>query len=218
MFRDAGARVVNVSIPSLKMAVPCYYILACAEASSNLARYDGIRYGFRESHMSMENLVPHASELHAMVSKSRGMCLGSEVIKRILTGSFVISKEAYDEYYGAADRIRTGLRRAIDLAFESQGIDFLMGPTTPVLPYELERPPSPASMLLNDFLTVPANLTGLPSISVPVAVSQSLGSLQPKPIGLQLIGRRHGESNLLKAAMAIELRAGFETSVPNWIR
>ena len=217
MLQDAGATIKQISIPSLKLALPCYYLLACAEASSNLSRYDGVRYGQRfqgntiESNLSTTNQI--AANLHEMISSTRGSYFGPEVIKRILTGTFVLCKGSYDEYYGKAVAVRLLIRKEIEEIYAKEGIDVLASLTTPVLPFPLDNPPDSADMLLNDFLTVPANLAGIPAVSVPVGTCVrhlTDQSQEVLPIGLQLFGKANREFDLLRIALAVEQRAQFK--------
>lgn len=229
ILRDAGAIIRPVSIPSLKYALPCYYVLACAEASSNLARYDGVRYGKRydavtaSSNDSDTRKIPSADSLHAMMSQTRGTLFGPEVLKRILTGSFVLSKGAYDQYYGKALAVRLHIRDEVNAVFQS-GVDVLIGPTSPILPYPLENAPDTAGMIMSDYYTVIANLCGAPAISVPVSVTTrrtNLGSRvfeEHLPISLQIIGPQHHDSSILEIAYAIEQRVNFDSKILSFTR
>jgi aspartyl-tRNA(Asn)/glutamyl-tRNA(Gln) amidotransferase subunit A len=218
MFIDAGAKVVDVSLPLLRLAVPCYYILACAEASSNLSRYDGIRYGLRYDPDMAEKQEVEIGALHKLISKNRGLGFGPEVIKRILTGSYVLSESAYHQYYGNADRIRNGIRKEMTALFSDNNINMIACPTSPTLPYSLNDPPDPCQMLLNDLFTVPANLTGSPAISIPISVSYSSKYDTSLPIGIQLMGPSLSESQLFQSALALEQRAQFNKKhTPEWL-
>lgn len=253
MLEDAGASVKTVSIPALKVALPCYYLLACAEASSNLARYDGIRFGARSVAAPGGEEAAGAAKgtdsrsttegLFAMIAKSRGEGFGKEVIKRVLAGTFVLSKSAFDEYYVTADRIRAKLRRDMHQVLRGGdgGVDCLLGPTSPHSAFLLHSPPDAAEMMINDCLTVPANLCGLPAISVPCGVAtqnfparvsgvqedqgvQNGPSLTRAahtatvPVGMQLVGRYCMEGDLFRVALALEQRANFVAHVPEWVR
>jgi len=218
MFIDAGAKVVDVSLPLLRLAVPCYYILACAEASSNLSRYDGIRYGLRYDPDMAEKQEVEIGALHKLISKNRGLGFGPEVIKRILTGSYVLSESAYHQYYGNADRIRNGIRKEMRAMFSDNNIHMIACPTSPTLPYALNDPPDPCQMLLNDLFTVPANLTGSPAISIPISVSYSSKYDTNLPIGIQLMGPSLSETQLFQSALALEQRAQFNKNhTPEWL-
>jgi aspartyl-tRNA(Asn)/glutamyl-tRNA(Gln) amidotransferase subunit A len=170
-----------------------------------------------------------------LISKSRGEGFGNEVIKRILTGTFVLSSSGYDDYYGSAIDARRILRQDFSSVFQS-GVDVILSPTSPILPFPLLYPPSTASMITGDVFTVPANLCGLPAISLPVSTvmksyitQSSLNEVKecrsndmnsttaPLPIGMQLIGKYCGESILFKIALAIEHRAEFNKLVPDWV-
>ena len=216
MLQDAGAKVVDVSMPLLRLAVPCYYVLACAEASSNLSRYDGIRYGFRYKEEDGKHDI-ELGALHKLIAKNRGLGFGPEVIKRILTGSFVLSESAYHQYFGNADRVRHGIRKEITELFSTHGVNMIACPTSPTLPYALNDPPDPCQMLLNDMFTVPANLTGVPAISIPINVSYSSQYDTNLPVGIQLIGPSLSESQLFIAALALEQRAEFYKHTPQWL-
>lgn len=189
----AGATVHEVSLPMTPHALPTYYIIAPAEASSNLARYDGLRYGVR---------VP-GETLDEMYGNSRRQGFGAEVRRRILMGTYVLSAGYYDAYYLKAQKIRTLIARDFDRVFES--VDVLLTPTTPGEAFAIdERPTDPVTMYLNDIFTVTVNLAGLPGLSVPVGLSKT-----GLPLGLQLIGPRLSEQQLFNAALALEESAGF---------
>jgi aspartyl-tRNA(Asn)/glutamyl-tRNA(Gln) amidotransferase subunit A len=177
MLRDAGATIRPVSAPSLRMALPTYYLLACAEASSNLSRYDGIRYGYRSSPSltsrrsgAGDPLESIAGDLHREMSRSRGEGFGPQVLRRILAGTFVLSESAHHDYFDRAvlarQRIVAELGGLLDLESPlTEGrVDCIVGPTSPILPFYQAEQPDFASMLLNDFMTVAANLTGAPAI------------------------------------------------------
>jgi aspartyl-tRNA(Asn)/glutamyl-tRNA(Gln) amidotransferase subunit A len=194
----AGARLQPIELPHEKYAVPTYYVIATAEASSNLARYDGVRYGFRS---------PHAEELAAMYADTRSAGFGAEVKRRILLGTFVLSSGYYDAYYGRAQRVRTLLRNDFDAAFES--VDVVIGPATPSTAFAIgEKADDPLAMYLSDVFTVTANLTGLPGISVPCG-----RDADGLPIGVQILGPMYGEQKMLQAARLIEkMRGPWETA------
>lgn len=200
--RDAGAEVVEVSLPHTKYALPAYYIIAPAEASSNLARYDGVRYGLRD--------LPEGANLQEMYAKTRAEGFGDEVKRRILIGTYVLSAGFYDAYYTQAQKVRTLIARDFDGAWEQ--CDVLLTPTAPSAAFALgEKNADPIAMYLNDVFTVPSSLAGLPAMSVPGGVDA--GGL---PLGLQIIGRALDEQGVLNAALAIEQRAGFVARPGRW--
>ena len=194
----AGAEPVGISLKHTRYALPAYYIIAPAEASSNLARYDGVRYGLRED----------ADDLDSMYGKTRGAGFGAEVRRRILIGTYVLSQGYYDAYYVKAQQVRTLIARDFTDAFES--CDVILTPTTPEPAFAMgEKSDDPIAMYLNDALTVPSSLAGLPAISVPAGLTAD-----GLPLGLQLIARPFDEPTLFSAARAIEDAAGFDTAAP----
>ena len=198
MLRDAGAEVVEVSLPHAKYALPVYYIIAPAEASSNLARYDGVRFGVR---------VP-GKDLNSMYENTRGAGFGAEVRRRILMGTYVLSAGYYDAYYLRAQKVRRLIRNDFNEAFKS--CDAILSPTTPSTAFAIgEKQNDPVQMYLEDVFTVPLNLAGLPGISVPIGLAQN-----GLPLGLQLMGRAFDESTLFTAASALEKAAGFTHKPP----
>ncbi len=189
----AGASVVEIGLPLTKYALPAYYIIAPAEASSNLARYDGVRYGLR---------VP-GETLEAMYEETRGQGFGAEVRRRILIGTYVLSAGYYDAYYLKAQKVRTLIARDFAQAFER--CDAILTPTAPSSAFAIgEKMDDPVAMYLNDVFTVPSSLAGLPAISVPAGLSAD-----GLPLGLQVIGRTFDEENVLSVAAALEAAAGF---------
>jgi aspartyl-tRNA(Asn)/glutamyl-tRNA(Gln) amidotransferase subunit A len=190
-LKGRGAALVDIEMPHAKYAIPVYYLVATAEASSNLARYDGVRYGFRDPQ----------SELGAMYSRTRAKGFGAEVKRRIMLGTYVLSAGYYDAYYVKAQQVRTLILRDYDRAFER--VDVVAMPTSPTPPFKLgERTSDPLQMYLADVFTVSANLAGLPAVSIPCGfTSPASGTL---PIGLQLTGRRFDEATLLRMADAYE--------------
>ena len=201
-LRDAGAEVVEVSLPHTKYALPAYYIIAPAEASSNLARYDGVRYGLRD--------LPDGANLQQMYAATRADGFGDEVKRRILIGTYVLSAGFYDAYYTQAQKVRTLIARDFEAAWEK--CDVLLTPTAPSAAFALgEKQADPLAMYLNDVFTVPASLAGLPAMSVPGGVDA--GGL---PLGLQIIGKPLDEQTVLDAALAIEERAGFVARPQAW--
>ncbi|MGI9418951.1 MAG: Asp-tRNA(Asn)/Glu-tRNA(Gln) amidotransferase subunit GatA [Geminicoccaceae bacterium] len=196
----AGAEIREVSLPHTKYALPAYYIVAPAEASSNLARYDGMRYGLR---VDGEDLIE-------TYEKTRGEGFGDEVKRRVLIGTYVLSAGYYDAYYLKAQKIRTLIKRDFDQAFEN--VDLILTPTTPFAPFPIgDRADDPIKMYLNDVFTVPTNLAGLPGISVPAGLSGD-----NLPLGLQLIGRPFDEETVFRAAGVLEEAAGF-TALPPYL-
>jgi len=193
LFERNGAVIENISLPALKLALPVYYIIACAEASSNLGRYDGIRYGYRtSSYTSIED----------MIVKTRSEGFGDEVKRRIMLGTYVLSSGYYDAYYKKACLIREEINREFDAVFEK--CDVLVAPTAPNTAFPLNyKGASPVEMYLSDICTVPVNIAGVPAISVPCG--EDAGGL---PIGMQIIGRRFGEATVLQAAYFYEQCAG----------
>ena len=192
-LKERGAEIVEVSLPHTKYALPTYYVLAPAEASSNLARYDGVRYGSRVE----------SDDLNDMYEKTRGEGFGGEVIRRILVGTYVLSAGYYDAYYRQAQRVRRLIANDFDAVFND--VDVLLTPTTPGTAFPLDdAPKDPVTMYLNDVFTVTVNLAGLPGISVPAGLSEN-----GLPLGLQLIGNKFDETRLLNAAFAVEQDAGF---------
>ncbi|PTQ10106.1 Asp-tRNA(Asn)/Glu-tRNA(Gln) amidotransferase GatCAB subunit A [Sphingomonas oleivorans] len=201
-MKDAGAEIVEVSLPHTKYALPTYYIIAPAEASSNLARYDGVRYGVRE--------LPEGASLADMYAATRSAGFGAEVKRRILIGTYVLSAGFYDAYYTKAQKVRALIARDFERAWEA--CDLLLTPTAPSAAFALgEKVADPLSMYLNDVFTVPASLAGLPAMSVPGGLDAT-----GLPLGLQIIGRPLDEQGVLNAGLAIEERAGFTARAEKW--
>ena len=195
MLRTAGATIVDVSMPHTKFALPTYYIIAPAEASSNLARYDGVRYGLRIE----------GDNLDDMYEKTRSVGFGAEVKRRILIGTYVLSAGYYDAYYLKAQRVRSLIKRDFDLVFDN--VDVLLTPTAPSDAFAIgENDDDPIKMYLNDIFTVPASLAGVPAISVPVGLSKN-----KLPLGLQIIGKMFDEELVLRVGGALEGMAGFKS-------
>jgi len=193
-LRDAGAEIVDISLPHTKYALPAYYIVAPAEASSNLARYDGMRYG----------LQVEGEDLTDTYERTRAEGFGHEVQRRVLIGTYVLSAGYYDAYYLKAQRVRTRIADDFKTAWES--CDVILTPTTPSAAFALgEKQDDPIAMYLNDIFTVPASMAGLPAISVPAGLSGD-----GLPLGLHLIGPAFGEETLLRAAGVLETAAGFD--------
>ena len=201
-LRDAGAEVVEVSLPHTKYALPAYYIIAPAEASSNLARYDGVRYGLRD--------LPDGAGLQDMYAATRAAGFGPEVKRRIMIGTYVLSAGFYDAYYTQAQKVRALIARDFDRAFER--CDVILAPTCPTAAFALgDKVADPLAMYLNDVFAVPASLAGLPAMSVPGGLDE-----HGLPLGLQIIGRALDEQGVLNACLAIEQRAGFTARAEAW--
>jgi aspartyl-tRNA(Asn)/glutamyl-tRNA(Gln) amidotransferase subunit A len=201
-MRDAGAEIVEVSLPHTRYALPAYYIIAPAEASSNLARYDGVRYGLR--------VQPAQGGLNDMYEATRAAGFGPEVKRRIMIGTYVLSAGFYDAYFNQAQKVRTLIARDFERVWES--CDLLLTPTAPSAAFGLgEKLADPIAMYLNDVFAVPASLAGLPAISVPAGLDA-----QGLPLGLQIIGKALDEQGILNAALAFEERAGFTHRAKAW--
>jgi aspartyl-tRNA(Asn)/glutamyl-tRNA(Gln) amidotransferase subunit A len=194
-LKEAGAEIVEVSLPHTRYALPAYYIVAPAEASSNLARYDGVRYGLRED---------GDASLTEMYEATRGAGFGAEVKRRVLIGTYVLSAGYYDAYYNKARQVRTLIARDFQEAFEN--VDVLLTPTAPSPAFAMgEKMDDPIAMYLNDVFTVPASMAGLPGTSVPAGLSG-----EGLPLGLQLVGRPFDEETVIRAAGVLEAAAGFD--------
>jgi len=201
-LRDAGAEIVAISLPHTRYALPAYYIIAPAEASSNLARYDGVRYGLRE--------LPAGAGLQEMYAATRAAGFGAEVKRRILIGTYVLSAGFYDAYYTQAQKVRALIARDFERAFAK--VDVILAPTAPTAAFGLgEKTADPLAMYLNDVFAVPASLAGLPAMSVPAGLNR-----EGLPLGLQLIGRPFDEQIVLDAGLAIEARAQFAARPELW--
>ena len=205
MLRDAGAEVVDVSLTHTKYALPAYYVIAPAEASSNLARYDGVRFGRRAQ-------LDAGDGITEMYENSRAEGFGAEVQRRIMIGTYVLSAGFYDAYYNRARRVRALIKKDFEDVFAS-GVDAILTPTTPSAAFGLGdmAEVDPVQMYLNDVFTVTVNLAGLPGISVPAGLDA-----QGLPLGLQLIGKPWEEGDLLNTAYALESAAGFTAKPNNW--
>ena len=201
-LKDAGAEIVEVSLPHTKYALPTYYIIAPAEASSNLARYDGVRYGLR--------VQPDQGGLQDMYEATRAAGFGAEVKRRIMIGTYVLSAGFYDAYFNRAQKVRALIARDFERVWEN--CDLLLTPTAPSAAFALgEKSADPIAMYLNDVFAVPASLAGLPAMSVPAGLDR-----QGLPLGLQIVGRALDEQNVLNAGLAIEERAGFTARPEAW--
>ena len=197
-LRDRGATLIDIDLPHAKLAIPAYYLICTAEASSNLARYDGVKYGYRS---------PAATSLKTMYSKTRDEGFGAEVKRRIMLGTYVLSAGYYDAFYLKAQQVRTLLRRDYERAFES--VDVVTMPTSPIPPFKLgEKTADPLQMYLADVFTVSVNLAGLPGVSVPCGFAEGL------PIGFQLIGRMFDEATILRVADAFERATEWHAAPP----
>ena len=198
--RALGAEVEEISLPHTDLAIPVYYIIATAEASSNLARYDGVRYTRRS---------PSTKDVIDMYFKSRAEGFGEEVKRRIILGSYVLSSGYYDAYYLRAQKVRTLIRRDFEDAFGR--VDVIMTPTSPTTAFKIgEKTSDPLAMYLSDICTINVNLAGLPGISVPCGFSS-----EGLPVGLQMIGKAFDEQNLLSFAASYEAARGFDSREPN---
>jgi aspartyl-tRNA(Asn)/glutamyl-tRNA(Gln) amidotransferase subunit A len=210
-----GATLVDVELPHARYAIPVYYLVSTAEASSNLARYDGVRYGFRAAADGTERsgtakAAPHAAayDLKAMYARTRAQGFGAEVKRRIMLGTYVLSAGYYDAYYLKAQQVRTLILRDYDRAFER--VDVVAMPTSPTAAFRIgERVADPLQMYLADVFTVSANLAGLPAVSVPCGFTADR-----LPVGLQLTGRRFDEATLLRVADAYERDTEWSKQVP----
>jgi aspartyl-tRNA(Asn)/glutamyl-tRNA(Gln) amidotransferase subunit A len=197
-FQSAGARLVDVSLPNLPLSVPTYYVVAPAECSSNLSRYDGVRFGHR---------CPEPRDLMDLYKRTRGEGFGAEVKRRVMTGTYVLSAGYYDAYYLKAQKIRSLINADFRRAFGE--VDVLMGPTTPTPAFALgAKTDDPITMYLNDIYTIGANLAGLPAVSVPCGLVDGL------PVGLQIIGPHFSEERLLAAAHAWQLETDWHRRHP----
>jgi aspartyl-tRNA(Asn)/glutamyl-tRNA(Gln) amidotransferase subunit A len=204
-LKAAGAEIVEISLPHTKHALPVYYVIAPAEASSNLARYDGVRYGRRAEISGNEGI-------REMYERTRAEGFGAEVKRRVMIGAYVLSAGYYDAYYLRAQKVRTLIRRDFEAVF-ADGVDAILTPATPSAAFALGEigDEDPVRMYLNDVFTVPVNLAGLPGISVPAGLDG-----QGLPLGLQLIGRPWEEAALLDAAYAIERAFSFDARPEKW--
>jgi aspartyl-tRNA(Asn)/glutamyl-tRNA(Gln) amidotransferase subunit A len=198
VLEKLGAIVEEVSLPSFEYALSAYYIIAPAEASSNLARYDGVRYGYR---------TEKAEDIWEMYKRTRAEGFGQEVKRRIMLGTYALSAGYYEAYYGKAQKVRTLIIRDFEKAFKA--FDALVSPTSPTVAFKIgEKVEDPLKMYMSDVCTIPINLAGLPAISIPCGLSQGL------PVGFQIIGKSLGEETIISLAYALEKEIGFEERPP----
>ena len=201
ILKNSGAKVVDISLPHTKYALPTYYIVAPAEASSNLARYDGVKYGYRSN--KGKNLIE-------MYENTRGEGFGDEVKRRVLIGTYVLSSGYYDAYYLKAQKVRRLIKNDFDECFK--GVDAILTPSTPNTAFKIgEKTNDPISMYLNDIFTVPVNLAGIPAISIPAGQDK-----KGLPLGLQLISKALDEQKILNIAYSMEKSIGFKQSLNRW--
>ena len=200
IIKDNGGDVIDISLPNTNYALPAYYIVAPAEASSNLARYDGVKYGFRSKG---ENLIDR-------YEKTRSEGFGDEVKRRIMIGTYVLSSGYYDAYYLKAQKVRRLIKNDFDEAYKK--VDAILTPSTPSSAFKIgEKLNDPVSMYLNDIFTVPINLAGLPAISLPAGHDKN-----GFPLGLQVIGRAFDEQTILNIAFSIEKNIGYKNNINDW--
>ena len=198
--KECGAEIIDISLPHTKYALPTYYIVAPAEASSNLARYDGVKYGFRSEG---ENLID-------MYEKTRSEGFGEEVKRRILIGTYVLSSGYYDAYYLKAQKVRQLIKKDFDDAYKK--VDAILTPSTPSSAFKIgEKTNDPVSMYLNDIFTVPVNLAGLPGISIPAGLDK-----KGFPLGLQIIGKPFDEQSILNIAYSMEEKINYKNNITDW--
>ena len=200
IVKKNGAEIIEISLPNTNYALPAYYIVAPAEASSNLARYDGVKYGFRSKG---DNLID-------MYEKTRSEGFGDEVKRRIMIGTYVLSSGYYDAYYLKAQKVRRLIKNDFDEVYKK--VDAILTPSTPSSAFKIgEKSNDPVSMYLNDIFTVPVNLAGLPAISIPSGRDKN-----NLPLGLQLIGKAFDEQNILNIAFSIEKQINFKNQINDW--
>ena len=201
ILKESGAEIIDISLPNTKYALPTYYIVAPAEASSNLARYDGVKYGFRSN---------KGTNLIEMYENTRSEGFGDEVKRRILIGTYVLSSGYYDAYYIKAQKVRQLIKNDFDESFKK--VDAILTPSTPSAAFKIgEKKNDPISMYLNDIFTVPVNLAGIPAISIPAGTDNN-----NYPLGLQLIGKTLDEQTLLNIAFAVEKKINFKQNLNRW--
>jgi len=199
-IESLGGEIDEVALPSTEHGISAYYVLAPAEASSNLARYDGVRYGRR---------AEGAGDLLEMYETTRSQGFGAEVKRRIMLGTYALSSGYYEAYYGQAQKVRTRIAEDFDGAFSA--VDFVVTPTSPSVAFGLgEKTDDPLEMYLNDFFTVPMSLAGIPAISIPAGLAEPAGGGRELPVGFQIAAPAFGEQKLLEAAYALERAVGFD--------
>jgi len=200
LLKSLGCELIDIRMPHTDYAIATYYIIATAEASSNLARYDGVRYGYRAD----------AEERLEMYERTRNEGFGDEPKRRIMVGTYALSAGYYDAYYGQAQKVRTVIKREHDALFET--FDALVSPTSPTVAFPLgARTADPIAMYLSDLLTIPSCMAGLPGLSIPCGLSEGL------PVGLQLVGPQFAENTLFRIGHALEQALGFDP-VPERLR
>ncbi|MEQ1673815.1 MAG: amidase family protein, partial [Candidatus Nitrotoga sp.] len=198
-YQKLGATVVNISLPNSKLSIPVYYVIAPAEASSNLSRFDGVRYGYR---------AKEYSDLTDMYQKSRAQGFGAEVKRRIMIGTYVLSHGYYDAYYVQAQKIRRLIAQDFDNAFKQ--CDVIMGPSAPGTAFNIgEKSDDPVAMYLQDIYTIAVNLAGLPGMSIPAGFGKN-----KLPIGLQIIGNYFSEAQMLNVAHRYQQATDWHTRMP----
>ena len=198
--KQCGAEVIDISLPHTNYALPAYYIVAPAEASSNLARYDGVKYGYRTEGMNLTE----------MYEKTRSEGFGNEVKRRIMIGTYVLSSGYYDAYYLKAQKVRRLIKKDFDEAYSK--VDAILTPSTPSSAFKIgEKTNDPLSMYLNDIFTVPVNLAGLPGISIPAGIDKN-----GYPLGLQIIGKPFDEQTILNIAYSMEEKINFKNNITDW--
>jgi aspartyl-tRNA(Asn)/glutamyl-tRNA(Gln) amidotransferase subunit A len=201
-YKKLGAHIVDISLPNTRLSIPVYYVLAPAEASSNLSRFDGVRYGYR---------APEYTDLADMYEKSRAQGFGAEVQRRIMIGTYVLSHGYYDAYYLQAQKIRRLI--AQDFVEAYKHCDVIMGPTSPSTAFKLgEKGDDPVQMYLSDIYTIAVNLAGLPGMSIPCGFGDN-----NMPVGLQIIGNYFDEARMLNVAHQYQLATDWHTKLPNGI-
>jgi len=196
-FEALGAQLVDISLPTINMATPTYYVIAPAEASSNLSRYDGVRFGHR---------CDNPADLQDLYERSRGEGFGTEVKRRIMIGTYALSAGYYDAYYAKAQKVRRLIQEDFIQAYKE--VDFIISQATPTPAVNSGETVDPATMYLNDIYTIPANLAGLPALSIPAGFSDGL------PVGIQLIGQHFEETRLLNAGHQYQLAHPWHTEAP----
>ena len=204
LIEELGGEVAEVELPNADHGISAYYVIAPAEASSNLARYDGVRFGLR---------VDGDADLTAMYERTRARGFGPEVKRRVMLGTYALSSGYYEAYYGRAQRVRTKIAEDFTTAFER--VDLIVTPTSPTVAFELgAKAADPLAMYLADYFTVPMSLAGIPAISIPCGLAEPAGGGPELPVGLQITAPAFAETNLLDAAHALERAIAFEPRSP----